>query len=89
MALIGPPIGRAVGPCYASGHLMVLQTRRAHQAPNPHVELRSSSASPSNPRGGVVDWRSRKFKYLIEMNYNELHEALGMDEVKRQNRVRV
>jgi hypothetical protein len=33
---------------------------------------------PLNPRGQVVNWKPRKWKYLSEMTYSELEDALGI-----------
>jgi hypothetical protein len=50
-----------------------------------HVDL------PLDPRGRLVNWRPRRFKYLIEMNYAELHEATGttLGDARRHQRERV
>jgi hypothetical protein len=32
---------------------------------------------PLNPKGQVVNWKPRKWKYLREMSYDEFHEATG------------
>jgi hypothetical protein len=46
---------------------------------------------PLNPRGELVNWKPRKFKYLVEMSYDDFHKATHTElgDMGRRRRERV